>query len=861
MTPTEPLPETAPAGWLARFRRAHLYDYNRAATLYWSVMVTLGLGVVLVALLHLASLPLAEAVPAAIGVALAMGAGLIPLRVPHTRNSLAAGEIFTFLLLLLIGPSAAVLAAAGEAVVASSRTTRRWSSRIASPMLAAVAMAIAGGAFHLVAGDDPIRSLGGPAGVLAAVIVFAVAYAAINTVLLTAVLVIKNRQRLPLADWFSNFGWVGILFAASASVSGLIFLSFQALGAAVLVATVPIIAGLLGALHLFFRVVELSEKNRQAQVDAAEREAAQAARHVVELRESEQRFHSAFTHASIGMALMSTQGRMLQVNPALCALLGRGEAELLGRTADQMLGLDGDSPLDGHLLRMLSGEVASFAEQLSGRHADGRELWVAMHGSFFADDSAHERCLILQIQDITARHLAEARLQHIAFHDGLTDLANRGRFVEALDAAIAAGTRDRRARCAVLFLDFDRFKLINDSLGHNVGDSFLRLVAERLRSHVRPGDLVARLGGDEFAVLMRKIADDHQPAQLAERLQAVFREPLSVDGHELSTSASIGIRVFGDEATTPQEILRDADTAMYRAKAGGKARHAMFDASMHAQVAEQLSLERDLRHAIDNDALGLEFQPMVSLRDGKLLGFEALARWNHPERGAIGPARFVPVAIEAGLVTQLTTQVLGKACAALAAMAEHSSVPLHMNVNVTALDLCQRGFGAQVGKLLLRHGLSARQLSLELTETMLLERLEAARETMNELREIGVGLCIDDFGTGYSSLRYLSSLPIGSLKIDAGFVQQLAADRESGEIVRAIVRLGEALGKTVIAEGIELPAQRQRLLQLGCAQGQGWLFGHAQPLETIVATLEAQGGLMTLLPDTGAGRLEGVTRH
>jgi diguanylate cyclase (GGDEF)-like protein/PAS domain S-box-containing protein len=829
------------AGVLSAWHAAILPDYNRAATTFWLTMVAAGgavLGTSVAQLSDLSSVALAQAL---IGIGCASLAGLFPVHIPRAKNSMAAGEIFMFLLLLLVGPTAATVAAGAEALVAAWRSTRRWSSRICSPALAAVSMFVSASAFEAVRVALLAQGAWSSGALFAALMVFALAYAVLSTGLFSAVTIIKSGKGIPLADWLASFGWIGIAHPASACIAGLIFLSFEQLGLGALLVALPIIAAFVVALHFYMTALEIAERSRRERLEAAEREAAQAARHMFELAASERRFHSAFTHAAIGMALLALDGRIRQVNPALCTLLGVEEAHLLDTDVHQWLAGGESGVLEAQLQRIRNAEVRAFSLDIRCLHRQGHEVWVALHCGRFADGQSAEPCLIMQMQDITARRQAEARLQHIAYHDGLTNLANRGRFMECLAGAIAAAERDPSQQFAVIFLDFDRFKIINDSLGHNVGDEFLTKAAERIRQHLRAGDLVARLGGDEFAILMRPVGSAAQAVALSERLQQALREPVVVGGTEVAASASIGITLSGMGRRTPQEILRDADTAMYKAKANGKANHAVFDASMHTQVSEQLQIERDLHRAIEQDQLSVVFQPMFRLDNRETFGVEALLRWRHPERGPVAPQTFVPVAEESGLIVPLTELVLNKACAELKRLqgADPALASMRLNVNVSARNLRQPGFAGVVAQALLRYGLDPSQLSLELTEGMLMENLDAALDTMNALRRLGVGLCVDDFGTGYSSLSYLSTLPINGLKIDASFVRQLAHSPESAAIVRAIVDLGASLGKMVIAEGIEEPAQTQRLRELGCDLGQGFLLCAALPPDDLAVMLRA----------------------
>jgi predicted signal transduction protein with EAL and GGDEF domain len=359
---------------------------------------------------------------------------------------------------------------------------------------------------------------------------------------------------------------------------------------------------------------------------------------------------------------------------------------------------------------------------------------------------------------------------------------------------------------------------------------------------VRPADLVARLGGDEFAVLMVDMEREAAAIALAERLQSAVRKPILIGATEIATSASIGITFSQFGYSTTEEVLRDADTAMYKAKSLGRARHAVFDAGLHATVSDRLALENDLRRAVDNRQLAVVYQPLFRLDDHGLIGFEALLRWHHPVRGHVSPAVFVPIAEEAGLIGPITDWVLDQACAQLrAAQLRHPALRgLRMHVNISGQDLQQRTLAARVAQALETSGLQPHDLTLEITEGMLMERIDLALETLDRLHQLGVGLSVDDFGTGYSSLAYLSSMPISSLKIDASFVRRLQADGKDSEIVRAVIQLGGALGKSVIAEGIETHGQSQRLRELGCSMGQGYHLSRPLAPEQLGALLDWQ---------------------
>jgi len=810
--------------WYLRLHRALMPDYNRKAAAYWWTMVALGAASVVYATQRVAAMPIDAMLQVFVGTAIAMIAGAFPVKIPRSKSSFAAGETFIFLLLLMHGPAAACLASAGEAGIGALRTSARWTSRIASPTIAALSMFVAGTLFTVLTGMVKASGLYNEGVLLAASMLFAVLYFLLNTLLVTMVVYLKRSQMIVWREWLSSFGWVGIAYAGTASVAALLYLTFQQFGMGVLLAAAPIIAMLLTTLHYYFRQQETDEQSRKTRVEAAEREATQAARHASELLESEQRFHSAFTHASIGMALVTIEGEVLQINPALSGLLGYRDGEIVGRRLQEFVHADDVRALETRLARVVLHDVETISVELRCCHRSGAEVWVALHYAFFSDFKSSAPCLIVQAQDITARRTAEGRLHHIAYHDGLTNLPNRSYFNERLQEAIERSHGRTRRQFAVMFLDFDRFKIINDSLGHRAGDEFLVQVSRRILEQVRSEDVVARLGGDEFAILMNDLNGEEQAIALADRLQLALRTPFHIGGSEVTTSASIGITFSGFGYRTPDDVLRDADIAMYKAKNLGKARYAVFDASLHAQVAEQLHLENDLRRAIENDQLSLLYQPIFRLADGKLVSCEALVRWNHPMRGLIQPKSFIPIAEESGLISAISDWAIERGCRQLrswqAKNPDLAGITLH--VNISGYDLCQKTFTERVTRTLLRTGVSAHQLTLEITENILMDRLESARESMAYLRNLGVALSVDDFGTGYSSLSYLSSLPINSLKIDASFVQKLETNSSDTEVVRAIVMLGRSLKKSVIAEGIETPEQLKRLRELGCECGQGF---------------------------------------
>ena len=816
---------------LQRLHRALMPDYNRKATAYWWTMVLLGGVAIAYSLWAVHMLPFEVVAQIMVGTVLAAVAGFFPVRIPGSKNSFVAGEIFIFLLLLMHGAPAATIAAAAEAFTGAYRSSKRWTSRLASPPMSALAMLIAGELMSKLFGWLGGATVINPGLLVLALMVVAVTYFVANTIFVSLVFTFKRNERFDVPAFVSSFGSIGIAYGGSALLAALLFLTVQTSGISVLLGALPVIAMLLTTVHYFLRQQEASDTVRKDRIEAAEREAAQSSQHVTALQNSERRFHSAFTHASIGMALVSFEGRILQANAALASLLGEAQGEtLVGKRFGSFVHDSDLLGLETEFAQIHSKKVETFTIEVRCRHQAGAQLWAALHCGFFADADSAAPCLILQVQDISARRHAETQLHHIAFHDGLTGLPNRGRFHTLLTQALVAAHNDPRHHFGLMFFDFDRFKLINDSMGHSAGDEFLIQVSRRIQDHVRPGDVVARLGGDEFAVLMHEVENETSATLLAERLQQVLKQPLQIGGVSVTTSASIGITFSRLGYQVPEEMLRDADIAMYRAKAAGKARFEVFVADLHTELADRLRLEADLREALADGSLSVHYQPLYNLGTGRLRGFEALARWRHPTRGEIPPAAFIPIAEETGVIIELTDMVLSRACLKLRQWQsrDESLRDLKMQVNISSNDLAHSALAERVERALRAACIEPRHLTLELTENILMQRVEGVMPTLEAMRRIGVGLAIDDFGTGYSSLSYLSSLPIDSLKIDRSFVSGMREGSNNAEIIRAIVSLGASLGKSVIAEGIETQSQFTQLQQLGCENGQG--FHLSRPL-------------------------------
>jgi len=442
--------------------------------------------------------------------------------------------------------------------------------------------------------------------------------------------------------------------------------------------------------------------------------------------------------------------------------------------------------------------------------------------------------------DITARRAVEDQLRHDALHDALTGLPNRHLFMERLARAVLQERRREGYLFAVLFLDLDRFKVVNDSLGHSVGDELLVAVAGRLRNSVRETDTVARFGGDEFAVLLDDIGAVEDAVRAADRMQQALAAPVSLSGYEVFTSASIGIALSSTAYGRPDHLLRNADMAMYRAKAAGTGRHELFDRAMHALALTRLQMETDLRRGMERDELGLHYQPIVDLRTGRISGVEALLRWLHPERGWIAPGDFVHTAEETGLILQIGRRALAEACRQLKAWqaATPAAGELCVSVNLSVRQFSQADLVEQVAAAVAESGVDPELIRLEITESVVVENLEAAAATLKRLRALGVHVYLDDFGTGYSSLSSLHRLPIDALKVDRSFVSRIG---EGGgeQMVGTVATLARNLGVSVVAEGVETRAQLAALRALGCEFAQGFLFSEAVDAAALLALLEA----------------------
>lgn len=570
------------------------------------------------------------------------------------------------------------------------------------------------------------------------------------------------------------------------------------------------------------------------------------------LRQSEERFRALIRNASDVIAIASPDGTLRYVSSAAQHLWGYAPERLEGTCVFDLM-----HPADAQMPQTLFAQAHAGANgirttELRLRHADGEwHLCEIVLTDLLAEPGIEG--FVLTCRDISERKAFEQQLSHQAFHDALTGLPNRALFMERLRHALGRAERGQRAS-AVLFLDLDNFKIVNDSLGHEAGDFLLVTVAQRLAACVRAGDTVARLGGDEFTILLEDLAGDDEATGLAERIAHVLRTPFVTAGHEVFTTGSLGVAICRGDGRTSDELVRDADTAMYQAKTEGKARAVVFHSGMNVHALERLEMETDLRRALEKGEFRLFYQPLVSLETGQITEVEALLRWEHPERGLVPPLSFIPLAEQMGLIVPLGKWVMQEACRqALAWQREFPNrPPLTVGVNVSARQLHQPDFVEETARILAQSSLDASCLKLEITESVMMLEAEVTISKLRRLKNLGLCLAVDDFGTGYSSMSYLSVLPIDTLKIDRSFVGKINLNKEDEAIVRAIVTLAKTLKLRITSEGIETPEQLALLRGLGCDLGQGYLFARPMPPEQLAQMLacpaSGQSSLRAALP-------------
>ncbi|MEA2595548.1 MAG: hypothetical protein QOF01_2017 [Thermomicrobiales bacterium] len=566
------------------------------------------------------------------------------------------------------------------------------------------------------------------------------------------------------------------------------------------------------------------------------------------LRQGETRFQALVQHGADLLTVVAPEGAVRYQSPSSSRVLGHAAEALVGRPFAELT-----HPDDADTARWLVAEAGrragtAVAGELRFRHADGAWRTIEALASLLPAEAGLDGVLVTS-RDVTERKALEEQLRHQAFHDPLTGLPNRALFRDRLEHGLARAARTA-APLTVLFLDLDGFKVVNDSLGHDAGDELLVTVARRLRDCIRPGDTIARIGGDEFTILLED-ADIGAAIEVVERIAGRLRAPIDLDGHPVVVGTTIGVASKGSPEDRAEDLLRNADVAMYAAKQNGKGRHAVYDASMRAKAWERMELEAELRRAITDGEFRVHYQPIVDLATGRLAEVEALVRWAHPKRGLIAPGEFLPLAEETGLILPIGWWVLGEACRQVRAwqLAVPSAQSLAVGVNLSPRMFHHPRLAEEVARILAETGLDPACLKLEITEGVMMQDAADAVETLRRLKELGVQLAMDDFGTGYSSLAYLQHFPLDVLKIDRSFVSRLGIEGDGFAFVRTIIGLAKTLDLAVVGEGVETDEQREHLQALGSDQGQGYLFARPLPAAEMFGLLAEGAGWQETIAD------------
>lgn len=739
------------------------------------------------------------------------------------KSNLSVADVFTYIILILYGVETATLLGAMEAYVTSSKFTKRTEYRIFNSGILGTSIFVSYLISYSIFGSiTEMAKSGFSLPLFGAMAVLTISHYLINTLIVAISSALRTNKSV-FRTWTKYYIWMFIPFFASGSVALFAANAIQTSGFYAFLIILPIIG-----------IIYFSYHTQQGKLQAVTEQAEQTEKHLLEMKKSEERFRSAFSNAPIGIGIISKDSNWLQANDALCHIFGYTEEELLHKSLHEIVHPEDIAQFLTQIGLVVNDKKKSFQAELRYFDNRRREIWTQTSISRL-DDSENSR-LICQIQDITARHQAEEKLRYDASFDSLTELLNRGVFLDRLNEAVERGKNDPDYRFAVIFVDLDKFKLVNDSIGHTVGDKLLVSVAKRLKKFLPEDCTLARFGSDEFLILLDK---DTEKEKLTFQVEEILRQVglmYGIDGQEINISASIGVVYFDTIHKTAEDVLRDADTALHIAKTKGRSRYVIFDEEMRKKAINQMQLEKDLQRAVERRELFLTYQPIISLTDGSLVGFEALIRWRHPELGLVSPVDFISIAEENGQIIKIGRFVIEEACRQLRIWRNdfEENLPLTMSINVSTKQLLKKQLFTELLEIFEKYKVSPSSIKLEITESVVVENSESVILILKQFRAMGVGLSMDDFGTGYSSLSYLHKLPINTLKIDRSFVSQMTEENEGAEIVKTIVLLTKTLNLETVAEGIETSEQLDILRDLGCEFGQGYYF--SKPLDVEDAT-------------------------
>ena len=774
-----------------------------------------------------AAFALASCLASAMKVKLPLGAGSSNLSVSYTVD---------FAGLLILGASQTMLIAGFSALTQSTfNTARRNPVHRKLFSTAALILTVQGAGWMFTA-------LGGDVGVLDVALVkplvgAALMYYVLNTVLMAAAVGLSTGQRV-WKVWQSNFLWTApSYFVGAGAAAGAAGAWAAGWGWLLPLAVAPV--------YLTFRSYRVyldriaAEQRHHEEMMRLHSQTVEALKTA---KESEQRYALAAAGSNDGLWDWDLVSDVFYASERWKLMLGLPAEAPLARADDWFSHVHAEDLVELRTVldRHLAGEAPHFEHEYRMTHRDGSDRWILCRGVAVRNEAGSPVRMAGSHTDITERRRIQDDLAHAALHDDLTGLANRTLFTALLERSLARARRSHAYVCAVLFVDIDHFKLVNDSLGHLVGDKFLVSMGKRFHEHLRPGDVLARLGGDEFAVLLDDISDLEMATAIADRLHSSLLQPIDLEGREVYTSASIGIAFGSSRYLRSEDLLRDADTAMYRAKALGRSQCQIFDPSMHASAIQRLTLETQMRRALERQEFSVAYQPIIQLDSNEVCGFEALVRWERPDGTATQPSEFIPVAEETGLIVPLTNWVLKEASRQVAEWQKAFQRPLTLTVNISAKLFDRPLLVDEVRSAIVDSGLLPRTLRLEITESFLANGSDAVVQRLDELRSIPVELYLDDFGTGFSSLSYLHRYRLDALKIDQSFISRMGGMFNDSPIVSSIVNLARELGMGVIAEGVETAQQASQLMALECPHAQGFLFSRPLPAADAYAFLSTR---------------------